>query len=289
VTELVQAWFDGWNAHDGARLAPLFAEGGTYDGPTTRMSLHPWDLAPVIEALAAQFSDFAFEPGPAIGGGGTVAVEWLMRGTNDGPVKTGVAPTGRALHVRGTDVLEIRDGKIAAARRTYDRRAMMEQLGLQVIVEPFRQGQASYGYSLHASSGNRAVPGIVALTWIRGRDESERDRVRGHSGKIVGDFLAEPGFIGIVAGFAGERGFTCSAWEDEAALHRALDKQHARAKQDFRTSGLSPGVWTSVWKPHHVNRLWVRCPTCDQPNDATDDPAACGNCGGDLPRRPSYW
>ena len=78
------------------------------------------------------------------------------------------------MHVTGIDVIESRDGKITAVRRTYDRRAMMEQLGLQVIVEPFQQGRSSYGYSQHASSGNPAIPGIIALTWIQGRDESER-------------------------------------------------------------------------------------------------------------------
>jgi len=286
---LASQYFSAWNAHDGPRLAALFADAGTYLGPTTRMAIHAYDLAPVIEALAAQFSDFAFVIGNVTGEVDRFVVEWTLTGTNDGPIKTGVAATGRKLHVPGVDVIEAIDGKIVAVRRVYDRRAMMEQLGLQVIVEPFQQGMASYGYSLHASSGNRAIPGIIALTWIEGRNESERDRVRAHSAQILADFLQEPGFIGIVTGFAGARGFTCTAWQDEAALHRALDKHHSRAKQEFRTSGLSPGVWTSVWRPHHINRLWVRCTTCDQPNDATDDPSTCGNCGAHLPLRPTYW
>ncbi len=134
------------------------------------------------------------------------------------------------------------------------------------------------------------VPTIIALTWIMGRNEAERDRVRVHSGQIVGDFLKEPGFIGIVTGFAGERGFTCTALQDEASLHRALDQHHARAKQDFRTSGLSPSIWTSVWKPHHINRLWVRCTTCEMPNDMTDaSHKECSQCGSQLPPRPTYW
>lgn len=289
VRELARAWMDAWNAHDGALAAALFGDGGTYEGPTTRMPIHAYDLAPVIEALEAQFSDFKFETEHVVGDDSRFTIEWTLRGTNDSPVKTGVAATGRRLHVHGVDCMQAADGRITSVRRVYDRRGMMEQLGLQVIVEPYRQGPATYGYSLHASSGSPAVPGIVALTWIQGRDESERDRVRAHSGKIVADFLAEPGFIGIVTGFAGERGFTCTAWEDETALYRALDKQHARAKQDFRTSGLSPGVWTSVWKPHHINRLWVRCTTCDQPNDSATSAGTCANCGEALPPRPAYW
>lgn len=289
MSDLVDAYFAAWNAHDGVRLATLFEESATYEGLSIRMAIHPYDLQSVIEALAAQFSDFAFTVTDVVTSGEKVAATWVLNGTNDGALKPGVAATGRKLHLSGVDMIDTRSGQIAAVRRVYDRRGMMEQLGLQVLVEPFRQGKASYGYSLHVSSGNPAVPGIIALTWIQGREESERDRVRVHSSQIIADFLDEPGFIGIVTGFAGERGFTCTAWQDEAALYHALDKHHARAKQDFRTSGLSPGVWTSVWKPHHINRLWVRCPTCDQPNDATSDPAHCSNCGGDLPSRPSYW
>ena len=92
-----------------------------------------------------------------------------------------------------------------------------------------------------------------------------------------------------VTGFAGNRGFTCTAREDEASLYRALDQHHARAKQEFRTSGLSPGVWTSVWKPHHINALWVRCLTCEQPNDVTDRHRQCTNCGAELSPQPVYW
>lgn len=279
-----------WNTRDGGRLAPLFADDGTFEGPTTRMAVHPFDLGAVVEALAELFPDFALTPVSITTAHNRLVIEWLLHGTNRGAIKAGVHPTGKTLHLPGVDVLELETGRIRRAVRYYDRRGMMEQLGLQTIVEPYHQGKADYGYALHASSGNMAMPAIIALTWIMGRNEAERDRVRVHSGQIVGDFLQEPGFVGIVTGFAGERGFTCSAWQDEASLHRALDQHHARAKQDFRTSGLSPSVWTSVWKPHHLNRLWVRCTTCDTPNDMTNRLSGdCSQCGNALPQRPAYW
>src|SRR5271165_6138203 len=178
MSNLVDAYFAAWNAHDGARLAALFEEAATYEGPTTRMAIHPYDLVSVITALAAQFSDFAFIVTDVVASSEKTAAAWTLNGTNDGVVKTGVAATGRKLHISGVDMIEVRNGRIAAVRRVYDRRAMMEQLGLQVLVEPYRQGQVEYGYSLHASSGSKAKPGIIALTWINGRDESERDRVR---------------------------------------------------------------------------------------------------------------
>ena len=262
---------------------------GSYEGPTLSFAAQPFDLEAVIAALAAQFSDFHFSVTRISPSASIAHVEWTLSGTNDGAIKRGVPATGKRIHLNGIDVLEIAQGKIAKSRRFYDRRTMLEQLGLQVLVEPHQLGAARFGYSLHASSGNPAPPGIVALTWIEGRDEAERDRIREHSGAIVADFLNEPGFIGIVTGFAGDHGFTCTAWQDEDALHRALDQHHAKAKQDFRTSGLSPAVWTSVWRPDHLNRLWLRCPQCEQPNDMTANPSACSKCGRDLPARPPYW
>jgi hypothetical protein len=60
---LVDQYFSAWNAHDGPRLAALFADSGTYQDPMTRMAIHPCDLQSVIEALAEQISDLAFEIG----------------------------------------------------------------------------------------------------------------------------------------------------------------------------------------------------------------------------------
>jgi hypothetical protein len=92
-----------------------------------------------------------------------------------------------------------------------------------------------------------------------------------------------------VTGAAGDRAFTVTAWENEEALYRALDKSHSRAKHDFRTGDVSPGVWTSVWKPEHINRIWTRCLACSQPNDVTDNHRECKNCSAALPERPTYW
>ena len=58
---IVQQYFRAWSSHDGGALSALFDENGTYEGPTTPMAVHPFDLSAVVEALAAQFSDFSFE------------------------------------------------------------------------------------------------------------------------------------------------------------------------------------------------------------------------------------
>lgn len=48
------------------------------------------------------------------------------------------------------------------------------------------------------------------------------------------DFLAEPAFISIVTGFTGFRGFTVTAWEDEASMKQALARHHAVAMKGWQ-------------------------------------------------------
>ena len=289
TASIIDDYFDAWNAHDGTKLGGLFIPEGRFADPSASLELGPFDLQALIDSLSARFADFHFEADSRVVEGDRVVAQWILTGTNDGSIRTGIAPTHRRLHLRGVDAMQLFEGRIVRVKRYFDQHELHEQLGLQVLVEPIQQGAAHYGYSLHASSGNRSVPGIVALTWIMGRDNAERERIRDHSSQIVGDFLKEPGFIGIITGFAGNRGFTCTAWQDEEALHRALEQQHAKAKQEFRSSGLSPAVWTSVWKPHRINRLWVRCVACDDPNDVSGARTVCERCGATLPERPGYW
>lgn len=157
------------------------------------------------------------------------------------------------------------------------------------LAQPIGTEQAQYGYSLRVASGNPNPPGIIALTWIAAKSPEERERIRAHSRQNVQDFLAEPGFISIVTGFTGLRGFTVTAWEDEAAMKRALAKHHAAAMKELFGEDFVASVWTSVWTPARVNRLWVRCTACAALDDASDDHRACSRCGAALPVRPAFW
>lgn len=157
------------------------------------------------------------------------------------------------------------------------------------LATPIETEVAQFGYAMRAASANRRPPGVIALTWIAGQDAAERDRIRAHSKQNVADFLAEPGFISIVTGFIGLRGFTVTAWEDEAAMKRALGKHHAVAMRELFGDDFVASVWTSVWTPARINRLWVRCPACGALEDVSDDHRACTACAAPLPERPAYW
>jgi quinol monooxygenase YgiN len=157
------------------------------------------------------------------------------------------------------------------------------------LAEPMGTDAAQYGYSLRASSGNKAPPGVFALTWIAAKDPAERERIRAHSRQNVQDFVAEPGFISIVTGFTGLRGFTVTAWEDEASMKRALGRHHAVAMKELFGEDFVASVWTSVWAPTRRNRIWVRCPECGSLEDVSGDHRSCGGCQAHLPERPAFW
>jgi quinol monooxygenase YgiN len=157
------------------------------------------------------------------------------------------------------------------------------------LSESLENERGGYGYSMRVASGNPAPPGCIALTWIAGKDASERERIREHAKKNVADFLEHPGFLSIVTGFIGLRGFTVTAWETEEAMREALSGNHAQAMRELFADDFVASVWTSVWKPTRVNRLWVRCTACASLQDASADPETCTACGAELPPRPAYW
>lgn len=164
-----------------------------------------------------------------------------------------------------------------------------EQLVALALSEPIETAAAQFGYAMRAGSGNSRPPGVIALTWIAAKNAAERERIRAHSRQNVEDFRAEPGFISIVTGFTGLRGFTVTAWEDEAAMKRALGKHHAVAMRELFSQDFVASVWTSVWSATRMNRLWVRCTSCGALEDVNDDHRACGRCSAALPERPAFW
>lgn len=157
------------------------------------------------------------------------------------------------------------------------------------LAEPIASETAQYGYAMRSASGSSQPPGVIALTWITAKDPAERERIRAHSRQNVQDFFAEPGFISIVTGFTGLRGFTVTAWTDEGAMKNALSKHHAVAMRELFGESFVASVWTSVWTATRINRLWLRCPACGSLEDLSDDHQNCHNCQESLPERPAYW
>lgn len=126
--------YEAFNDRDFDRGVALIAENGEWVNLPTGDRFHgPDGFRRNYDQWASAFPDGKCEDIHVIAGGGFVAVEFVGRGTNTGPLITpaGEIPaTGRAVEVPFCDVHEIRNGKIVAGRSYFDLATMLRQLGL---------------------------------------------------------------------------------------------------------------------------------------------------------------
>jgi hypothetical protein len=88
----------------------------------------------------------------------------------------------------------------------------------------------------------------------------------------------------------GRRWFTITAWEDLDSMQAAMRENppHQDAMRDFFRGEFASSVHTSVWVPHRIGVVWVRCPACGQVFDHDKAQGRC-QCGQTTPERPDYW
>jgi heme-degrading monooxygenase HmoA len=219
-------------------------------------------------------------------GAGRVVLEWLMKGTNTGAFQ-GLPPTGRSISLAGVDVIEIGADGIKSVKGYFDTRAVPEQLGLQVLVQPFQLGPFSFGSSTAVQSGKKTKPGAFGITTIWNTD-GQTEEVRAFTRATATEMLRMEGFIGVSVFRIGNRGVTISAWEKPEHVKQLMrDGAHSEAMQKFWAE-LGDSAFTSVWVPARVNPMWVRCTACRKMNDYEKTSGVC-RCGQKLPEAPSYF
>ena len=177
----------------------------------------------------------------------SVAAQWLMRGTNTGSLQ-GLPPTGRSVEVPGADFLEVEGDKIRSEQGYFDSRAVPEQLGLQVLVQPKTIGPFSFGTSTSAQTGENIKPGAFSITMLEARSDEETQQIGEISRKIVNEMLTMPGFIGWTGIVIGHRMMTvtaCETPEDSRQMHGG--GTHPEAVRKFLGPELAAGGMTSVW------------------------------------------
>lgn len=277
---------DAWNAHDADAIVETFANDGTYCDPTTGEI--PGDaIGTYAQRLWNAFPDLCFEiVSLAAAGSGRVVAEWMMKGTNTGAFQ-GLPPTGRSISLSGVDVVEIGPDGIKTVNGYFDTRAVPDQLGLQVLVQPFKVGPFSFGNSVSVQSGKKTKPGAFGITTIWNPDEQTED-IRALTRATATEMLGMEGFIGLSFFRIGNRGVTISAWEKPEHTKQLMrGGTHSEAMQKFWAE-LSDSGFTSVWVPDHINPLWVRCTKCRKMNDYEKNSGTC-TCGQPLPAAPSYF
>jgi predicted ester cyclase len=283
---MIQKYYDAWNRHDAAGVAASIGAGGVYSDPLTRSELSGESLADHVQSMLDVIPDLRTSVVRTVANEDAAAVVWATEGTWDGKLGP-LTAADTPVRFEGTDVFELTDGRLRWVRRSFDQLALAGALHLQTIVEPYSDGDLTFGHSMR-SWVSKAKPGALGMTWLLARDESEKLAIRERAREIIKHFVEVPGFIGIVTGFAGLHGFTLTAWENEEALRLATHSgAHSEAMHAFRKDNLSGGVFTSVWEPLRLNRMWLRCPQ-GHPNDATRADGKCEVCGKPLPEPEPY-
>jgi steroid delta-isomerase-like uncharacterized protein len=290
IIEVARRYLDAWNHHDSAAITATFATGGTYSDPIVPQGLTGPAVAHYASGLFGAFPDLSFDVvSAAPAGEKTVAVQRLMRGTNTGPLQ-GNSPTARKVVLPGADFIVVEGNKVRSVQGYFDQKTFVEQLGLQAIVVPTTVGPISFGYSAHMSPRKPTKPGAVSLTWIDARSDEEEREVRDRSLQILGSQMAPmPGFLGWVGSVVDRRMLSDTAWNDPSFSAQLLvGGPHWEAGNRALGGDLGAAVFTSVWVPHHLNAIWVRCTSCRRMVDFEQRDGQC-QCGHRLPEQPPYW
>ncbi len=287
--DVVRPYFDAWNRHDAAGVVSTLAPGGTYADPATGGPLGGDALAGYVNGLFSAFPDVAFEiASEGLVGPDLVAAQWIMRGTNTGSMN-GLPPTHRRIEVPGADFIRVSGDRIQSVQGYFDSRAVPEQLGLQVVVQPREVGPFTFGVARRAWGGSTARPGAVSITALQARSHEEVEQVSQYGRAISMEMLAMKGFIGFVGIDVGGRMLTVTAWEDaEAPRQMMRHGLHTEAVRKFKGPEIASSGYTSVFVPDRFNTMWVRCTSCQKMASHGAGNGVC-SCGATLPDPMPYW
>jgi steroid delta-isomerase-like uncharacterized protein len=285
---IVQRYLLAWNEHNVNEILATLAADGTYEDPTTQGPLGGADLEQHLTGFFAAFPDVTFEVTSVCGGDDCLAVNWLMRGTNAGPLQPDLPPTGASIALPGVDLFHLDGDIIRSVQGFFDQKTFLEQLGLQVMVQPWEFGPVKFGRAVWLSSGRQTKPAAFSTTWVDVPDEAQAVEVVQRTRQMFSALLEMPGFIGATFTRVGNRLATQTAWDTAESAH-AMRKlaDHKEAVQRAFGGDLGTAFQTSVWVVEHQNPLWVRCGVCDRLESY--ETGGRSVCGEPFPEQPSYW
>ena len=286
--EVVRAYLQAWNDHDGVAVTRQFAPNGTYVDPTLPGPLSGEGIAMHVAGLVAAFPNLAFTVESMSVDADRVTLQWRMRGTNTGPPPGATKPTRGTCDLPGVDLINIGSEGIISVVGYFDQKTFIEQLGLQARIVPRDEWPLHFGTSARTDLENTTVPGALTMTWIDVDNDQEEAEVQLRGTNIVEALSSEPGFIGWVGTFSYRRGHTMTAWTSPEAAEAAISRNipHSEARGQVLDSKLGRHVFTSFWKPHHMNNQVSMCSGCGHMvSIATGVELATCKCGGQVKTR----
>ena len=276
---LAESYINAWNTQDLGALSHLFAEDGYYTDPIVKVNLSATALSTYVGGLISAFPDLHFETvSMQQSDDNTCTFEWIMRGTNSGSFN-GLPPTGKEFALPGMDILRCDGDKIHSVHGYFSSVIMMEQLDLQIDIQPKSIGPVNFGTSTYTTLENKAKPGVFGVTQINVNPE-QKEELRTLTRAIIQDIVGKPGFISSATTLSHDgHGITITAWESmETAKQAVQGEAHKAAMQAmFAKNGLASGGWTCLLTEGKFNNRLLRCDECGDLLSYTDT-ATC-MCG----------
>ena len=129
--ELINLWAKFWNEKKPEELAKIFVDDLTYEDIATGTISHTAnELIAFLKRTYTFSSDIQFVLKDSFIKGNKGCVEWLMIGTQTGPLEGGVPPTNKKFEVKGLSVLSFQDGKIKSCSDYCNMMTILKQIGL---------------------------------------------------------------------------------------------------------------------------------------------------------------
>ena len=289
ATDIARRYVDAWNARDTARLAASFREGGSYEDPNTGGPIGTTALEGYAGGLFTAFPDLVFEDaGMRRVSEDELQFGWIMKGTNRGSLR-GLPPTGRSIALPGVDLIKVREDGVEQVRGFFDRQTLMEQLGLQVVVQPYSVGAIRFGACTQVRSESQQRPGAVVLTMIEARSDAEVQQIRDASRRIMLQLPGMPGFLSFQGTVVGRRLSTVTLWETREAARQVMrEANHKQASADMFAGSVGGAFHSSSWVLERLGELWTRCSECGDLWDA--NVAENCRCGAKArEERVAFW
>ena len=135
----------------------------------------------------------------------------------------------------GIDVITLGEHGLRSVEGYFDQRTLLEQLGVQVAVQPANVGPLAFGTSARFRTSNAGIPGALSMTWMDVRDKAEGEDVKQRVRTIAAEMARVPGFIGWVGIAIAERLYTLSLWDDPETIRQlTANAQHMRCDEYSR-------------------------------------------------------
>lgn len=122
---------EGWNRGNLAVVDDCLASSYTQEGPLETVRGPEGEKAQITKYRAA-FPDCHLEIDELMSAGDRVVLRFSYSGTHRGDLE-GIPPTGRSVHGKGIDVMQMSDGRIVASHSQWDALGLMQQLGVVTL------------------------------------------------------------------------------------------------------------------------------------------------------------